>query len=187
MSKLFDTPSRKLPKIFLVGHLGPQYPKLPLELIFDLFGGPWGPFSKNPKIYIFQISNFPGQFSRLLLDLESWNFFWYALILCLADSSIPHCLVWFGLVWTGIWCHFWKSALLKKAIDKFLIFLLKRDYPTILHWCLKAFAVRSFLLGVTTNFQKNSVPASRSIILAPIGPRDLKFFVVASQMMPNKM
>ena len=125
---------------------------------WPFFGAPRGPFSKNPKIYVFQISNFPGQFSWLLLDLESWNFFWYALILCLADSSIPHCLVWFGLVWTGIWCHFWKSALLKKAIDKFLIFWLKRDYPTILHWCLKAFAVRSFLLGVMTNFLKNFVP-----------------------------
>ena len=66
---------------------------------WPFFEAPRGPFSKNPKIYVFQISNFPGQFSRLLLDLESWNFFWYALILCLADSSIPHCLVWFGLNW----------------------------------------------------------------------------------------
>ena len=175
------------PKFFWDPIWVPDNQKYQKKWFFTFLGGLGGPFLKKPKIYVFQISNFPGQFSRLLLDLESWNFFWYALILCLADSSIPHCLVWFGLVWTGIWCHFWKSALLKKAIDKFLIFLLKRDYPTILHWCLKAFAVRSFLLGVTTNFLKNSVPASRYIILAPIGPRDLKFFVVASQMMPNKM
>ena len=42
-------------------------------------------------------------------------------------------------------------------------------------------------LGATDNFVKQSLPASQPIISAPIGPRDLKFFVVVSQMMPNKM
>ena len=42
-------------------------------------------------------------------------------------------------------------------------------------------------LGAMDNFVKKSVLASGPIISAPIGPRDLKFFVVVSQMMPNKM
>ena len=64
-----------------------------------------------------------GVFRRLPLDLESWNFFWYALTLCLTKCSIPLWLVWFGLVWSGIWSWFWKMAVLKKAVQKFLIFL----------------------------------------------------------------
>ena len=64
-------------------------------------GAPGGHFSKNPKMDIFQILNFPDPVSQLPLDLESWNFFWYALTLCLIKCSIPLWLVWFGLIWYG--------------------------------------------------------------------------------------
>ena len=86
-------------------------------------GAPGGHFSKNPKMDVFQILNFPDSISQLPLDLESWNFFWYALTLCWTKCSIPLWLVWFGLVWSGIWSWFRKMAVLKKAVRKFLIFL----------------------------------------------------------------
>ena len=78
-------------------------------------------------------------------------------------------------------------AVLKKAIPKFLIFLAKKYCPKPSHRWLKGFAGDELRLGATDNFVKKSVPASRPIISAPIGPRDLKFFVVGSQTMPNKM
>ena len=86
-------------------------------------GASGGHFSKKPKFDIFQILNFPDPISQLPLDLESSNFFWYALTWCWTDCSIPHWLVWFGLVWTGMWCQFWKNAVLKIPVRKFLIFL----------------------------------------------------------------
>ena len=73
---------------------------------------------------------------------------------------------------------------MKKAINSFLIFLAKTHCP---HRWLQGFAVNELCLGATDNFVKQSVPASQPIISAPTGPRDLKFFVVVSQMMPNKM
>ena len=101
----------------------PKDQKYPFFVFFPFLGGPGGHFSKNPKFFVFQILNFPDPISRLPLDLESSNFFWYALTWCWTDCSIPHWLVWFGLVWTGMWCQFWKNAVLKIPVQKFLIFL----------------------------------------------------------------
>ena len=57
------------PEIFLVGHLGPQYPKIPLELIFDLFEGPGAIFQKKYLKQQFQSLILPDQFSRPPMEL----------------------------------------------------------------------------------------------------------------------
>ena len=44
---LYAPRSRKWMKFFLGSHMGPQPPKIPSKLIFDLLGGPWGPFFKK--------------------------------------------------------------------------------------------------------------------------------------------
>ena len=113
---------------------------------------------------VFQILNFPDPVSQLPLDLESWIFFWYALTLCWTKCSIPLWLVWFGLVWSGIWSWFQKIAILKKAFNIFLIFLAKKYCPKPSHRWLKGFAGDELCLGTTDNFVKKSVPASTSQI-----------------------
>ena len=120
----FRHPAPKIAENFFGKPFGSPMTKNTLFLVFFPFwGGPGGHFSKNPKFFVFQILNFPDPISRLPLDLESSNFFWYALTWCWTDCSIPHWLVWFGLVWTGMWCQFWKNAVLKIPVRKFLIFL----------------------------------------------------------------
>ena len=73
-------------------------------------------------------------------------------------------MVWFGLIWSGIWPWFQKIAILKKAFNIFLIFLAKKYCPKPSHRWLKEFAGDELRLGTTDNFVKKSVPASTSQI-----------------------
>ena len=64
------------PKFFWDPIWVPDNQKYQKKWFFIIMGGPGGPFSKKPKIDIFQKLNFPDPVSRLPLDLESWNFLW---------------------------------------------------------------------------------------------------------------